>query len=505
MHITVNRVVTALVAAAAFLLAAPAPAKDGVIEIKGAVQSMPAGGGFVGAWTIAGRSVQSSAATVIEQDDGPLVVGARVEVKGTPGAGDVVLATKIEVDSDGGTVSPPAPPKPPTGGDDDDDEFEGRIDALPGGGTFVGTWTVAGRKVIVLTTTRLDQEDGGFVVGAIVEVKGTPGPDGFVARKIETESSSEPGRGEDDDRFEIHGVVEALPAGAPADLTGTWKVAGRDVLVSASTELEAEHGPFVVGGAVEVKGVPLDGGAIQASKIESKAGNGAGVPALMFTGAIEALPPAGTIGVWTIGGKSVNVTAATKLKTEDGPFVVGAIVEVEGWLQADGAIEAHEIETEDASSPSGGSKIAVEYVHKQTGHYFMTALKVEIDALDAGAFGGVWVRTGETIKVGGNVGVCRFYGMPPKGPSSHFFTADPVECKKVMVDFDAWTFEQHAFAIFAAPNGSCPPGLVAVRRFYNNPAAGADVNHRYVVTSAIAAQMNAAGWIDEGIVMCAQK
>jgi hypothetical protein len=94
--------------------------------------------------------------------------------------------------------------------------------------------------------------------------------------------------------------------------------------------------------------------------------------------------------------------------------------------------------------------------------------------------------------------------MPPKGPDSHFFTVDAAECAHVMGAWQAWTFESHAFAITPAAAGACPAGLVAVRRFYNNPAVGADMNHRYVTSAAVAAEMRGKGWVEEGVVMCAQ-
>lgn len=576
MHSHLKRAAYALLAVAALLFSAVAPAKDGVIEIKGSVQSMPAGGGLTGDYTIAGRTVRANGSTNIDQEHGPLVVGAKVEVKGTPGDGDVVLATKIEVQAAGDTPPPPgsiieikglvqsAPasgfvgdwtiagravrsnsstkidqedgglvvgatvevkgtdgdggvvnatkievkssPAPGTGDDGEDSdgsdgEIKGAIESLPDG-TLVGNWRVAGRTVIVLSTTRLKQDHGAFVVGAIVEVDGTPGPDGFIASRIESKSSGKPDPEPEDDLLNIHGLIEALPA---TGLIGDWTVSGRRVVVGAATKLEAEGGPFELGKPVEVKGFPLDDGAIEATKVETKPGNGAPVPALAIFGKIEVLPPAGLIGVWTVGGKLVNVTATTKLKANNGPFVLGADVKVEGWQQVDGAIEAHEIETKSTTSASDDTgKVAVEFFNAQLGHFFMTASKGEIQALDGGEFGGAWTRTGQQFTVGGSSGVCRFYGMPPKGPNSHFFTVSPDECKHVMDAWQAWTFEAHAFGITPAVNGTCPAGMLAVHRFYNNPASGADINHRYVISPEIAAQMTAAGWIDEGVVMCAQ-
>jgi hypothetical protein len=470
------------------------------VEFKGIVTAKPADG-LVGDWTIGARKVTTTATTKFDTEHGMPVVGATVEVEGTQATkDDPIVALKIEVKS--ASAGPGIP-----GGDDDeetnddDGEITGKIDALPAGDTFLGTWTVAGKPVIVLSTTRLDQEHGAFALGTMVEVEGTPGPDGLVASRIESKGGMgmpEP----EDDALEIEGLIEALPADG---LIGTWTVAGKSIVVDAQTKLETDGGPFAVGVAVEVKGVPLDGGAIRATKIETEDGNGAPMPALEFFGAIEAMPPAGTIGVWTIAGKTVNVTASTELDDEAGPFVVGASVKVHGWPQLDGAIEAREIETVGAAGVDAAtSKVAVEFFNASLGHFFVTASPEEIAALDAGAFNGAWTRTGQAIKTGGSVGVCRFYGMPPKGPDSHFLTVDAAECGKVMRDYAAWTFEKHAFATTPPVGGACAAGLLPVHRFYNNPTATAKMNHRYVVSPAIAAEMIAQGWLDEGVVMCAR-
>jgi hypothetical protein len=469
-----------------------ASAKDGVIEINGVVQAMPASG-LIGNWTIAGRAVRTDAATVIKQEIGAIGVGAVVELKGVDEGGGVTLATTIEVKQ--GVSSPP--PGTPSG------EFTGSIQSMPTG-TLLGLWTIAGRSVQVLTTTVLKQELGGFAVGATVEVHGTVAADGMVAASvIEVKSGGAPAPVPSGGALEVTGVVEALPA---SGLAGTWRVAGRDVIVGAATVLNAEHGAFAVGVTVEAHGTAGTGGTLLATRIERVAGNGAPVPALMFWGTIETLPATpGFLGVWKVGGRTVNVSASTALRVNNGPIVVGAIVEVDGWPQADGAVEAHEIETRSSiGGLAGQGPLAVEYVNAALGHYFVTAFPAEIAVLDGGAFGGAWTRTGESFKTGGAAAVCRFYGMPPKGPDSHFFTVDAAECAHVMSAWQAWTFESHAFAITPAAAGACPAGLVAVRRFYNNPTAGADMNHRYVTREAVAAEMGGKGWIEEGVVMCAQ-
>ena len=81
-----------------------ASAKDGVVEINGVVQSMPASG-LIGSWTIAGRAVRTDAATVIKQQLGAIGVGAVVEAKGVDEGNGVTLATTIEVKQ--GVSAPP--------------------------------------------------------------------------------------------------------------------------------------------------------------------------------------------------------------------------------------------------------------------------------------------------------------------------------------------------------------------------------------------------------------
>ena len=47
-----------------------------------------------------------------------------------------------------------------------------------------------------------------------------------------------------------------------------------------------------------------------------------------FYGEIERRP-AQKVGTWVVGGKTVEVTANSRLEADHGPFVVGACVEVE--------------------------------------------------------------------------------------------------------------------------------------------------------------------------------
>ncbi|HEX6945374.1 MAG TPA: DUF5666 domain-containing protein [Casimicrobiaceae bacterium] len=497
-----QRALGALGVVIGLLAALPAGARDGVIEVQGTVQAMPSGGSLLGTWTIGGRTVRSDAATLIKQEHGRIAVGAVVEVKGSDAGGGVILATVIEV----AQGAPGTPPPPGAGPGDDDGEFTGAVEAMPASG-LAGSWRIAGRTVIVVSTTRLDQEHGGFRVGATVEVHGIAGGQGVVtASTLEVQSGGAatpvpPGPGA---LVELVGLVESLPAGS----IGEWRVAGRAVEVSATTVLDDEDGAFAAGVTVEVHGTLQASGGIAATRIERTRGNGASAPALRFWGQVEAMPAAATapLGQWRIGGRVVSVVASTQIEQEDGPLAIGAIAEVSGWLQGDGVILARELQTRSAiGAVAGQAAAAVEFVNERLGHYFLTAFPAEIAALDAGAFGGSWRRTGASFRVGGgSAAVCRFYGLPPRGPDSHFFTVDPAECETVMRDHSAWTFEAHAFSITPAVGGSCPAGTQPVTRFYNNPSAGAEMNHRYVVSADAVAEMRGRGWIEEGIVMCAR-
>ena len=156
------------------------------------------------------------------------------------------------------------------------------------------------------------------------------------------------------------------------------------------------------------------------------------------------------------------------------------------------------------------SQPVLEFFNTSLNHYFITADTAEAAAIDAGAAGPGWQRTGSgfrawTVKTAipaGAAPVCRFYGTPGVGPNSHFYTADSRECDAVRAD-PGWRFEGIAFySLVPGPTG-CPSGTQSVRRLYNNRFAQNDSNHRYTVHADVAALMQQQGWTDEGVVLCA--
>lgn len=149
---------------------------------------------------------------------------------------------------------------------------------------------------------------------------------------------------------------------------------------------------------------------------------------------------------------------------------------------------------------------AVEYYYAAWNHYFVTAFPAEIAALDGGAFGGAWQRTGQTFDVWPQPNVsasptCRFFSTSFAPKSSHFYTPFPAECAAVKSN-PGWQFESIAFYIqiptgYGTGNGSCPPGTVALYRAYNDGMGGAP-NHRYTTSLAVLNTMLAQGWVFEG-------
>jgi Domain of unknown function (DUF5666) len=223
----------------------------GEAEFKGTLESFPQG--FIGDWRIGGRTVHVTNATRIETEDGPVAVGAFVEVKGALRADGSMDATKIEIKSN-------------VGGGDGRDELKGTIESLPNTTNFIGDWRVSGRTVRVSAATIIDRENGVVAVGSFVEVKGAMRADGSIdATKIEVKTGVDDREG---DNVNFKGNIEALPSSS--DLMGDWMINGRRVHVLSSTRLKAEHGAFRVGTRVKVKGVQLSSGAVVATRIQVK-------------------------------------------------------------------------------------------------------------------------------------------------------------------------------------------------------------------------------------------
>jgi len=155
-----------------------------------------------------------------------------------------------------------------------------------------------------------------------------------------------------------------------------------------------------------------------------------------------------------------------------------------------------------ATSTRAQTRAAVEYYYADWDYYFETSFPDEIAALDSGAFGAVWKRTGQTFTVlpqpsAGSSATCRFFSTSFAPKSSHFYTPFDAECATVKND-PHWQYEAIAFYM-ALPSvtGACPEGTKILFRLYNNSMGGAP-NHRYTTSVVIFNHMKAAGWTFEG-------
>jgi dienelactone hydrolase len=150
--------------------------------------------------------------------------------------------------------------------------------------------------------------------------------------------------------------------------------------------------------------------------------------------------------------------------------------------------------------------VVVEYYSNALGHFFITADPAEAAMLDAGIIVPGWLRTHYEFKLrppGAAVGrsACRFYGTPPLGPNSHFFTADSAECAQVRAN-PLWTYEGLAFTADVPVAGDCAPDRIPVVRLYND-GLGGQASHRYTTSRYEMRAWHDRGWIIEGTVFCA--
>jgi len=190
-------------------------------------------------YRIAGQTVIVMTTTRI---DGPIAVGAFVEVKGVLQADGSILAVHIHLEE----------PEHK----DAKVEFKGVVEeVLPNG------YRVSGRIVVVTGFTKVK---GPIAVGDWVEVEGVLQADGSVLA-YEIEVKGAPGSGKSA-KVEFKGVVEeVLPNG--------YRVSGRIVVVTDFTKVK---GPIAVGNWVEVEGVLQADGSVLAYEIEVKGAPGSG-------------------------------------------------------------------------------------------------------------------------------------------------------------------------------------------------------------------------------------
>lgn len=308
-------------------------------EFRGAVEKLPASG-LIGEWQVAGRVTKVTASTKIDQERGPVVIGACVAVEGTSNTDGSVQASKIEVKSGGGGCSS----APDT--EKQNVEFRGVVQLRPAGDP-IGLWQVSGRKVDVRSSTRILPVGNAPATGSCVEVQGQVQTDGTVfASRIQGLGQGVCGQAPgQQDQTKLLGLVESLPA---SGLVGDWKVAGTTVRVAQTTRIDTEEGPVKVGACVQARGM-LENSVFLAQWIETQEASDCARSGFEFSGVVETMPASGLIGLWKIGGRDVQTSSTTKFITEKGDPKIGACVEVEGTMPATGPIAATTIEVKSVS------------------------------------------------------------------------------------------------------------------------------------------------------------
>ncbi len=302
------------------------------VKFTGKIEELPSTPGRIGVWAISGRKVHVGSDTRIDESRGKVTVGALVEVEGLGQNDGSIKAIRIEVLPDGSAGIPV--------------KFTGKVERLPDTRGRIGDWVVSGRIVTVTERTVIKQEHGEVMIGSIVEVEGLLQQNDTVlassqsyvlATKIEVKRNVDP----PDVRVHFRGRIESLPDNNR--LIGSWKVSGREVVVTVDTKLREEGAKFAVGVLVEVKGI-LSNGVVKALSIIAHC-DPPSPGYIKFIGVVRGLPGNNTlIGDWQVGGRVVHVFAETEIDQEKGRVRIGALVEVEGRLLRDRTVNAKRIE-----------------------------------------------------------------------------------------------------------------------------------------------------------------
>jgi hypothetical protein len=209
--------------------------------------------------------------------------------------------------------------------DHEGEQVYGKIDSFPE--QRLGVWVVDGISYTADNLTIFKEEHGPFSIGACVGVTYTHDNPavGYRALKIQTEYDykCQPSQ---DPSSEASGVVISFPQ----ELVGTWLVGTTTYTATSNTRFEQEHGPFFVGGCVDVKYVSATHEAIEIATAETQECGGEGEQ--HFYGLIEVVPPSYTSTItstWVISGVDFISTPETEFKTDHGSLVVGACAKVE--------------------------------------------------------------------------------------------------------------------------------------------------------------------------------
>jgi len=216
----------------------------------------------------------------------------------------------------------------------DNPKANGILQSAPAS-TLVGSWTIGGVVYQATSSTEFEANEGPFVTGACVKVEYLDSTSPFTALKMQTEPASDCNGTSTPDASETPDGTGTPEASRTPDGTGTP---------------ESSRTPNGTG-TPESSRTPNGTGTPESSRTpEASETPGGGED---VKGLVQSMPSPGLIGSWTIGGVAYETTSSTRFKQEDGPFVVGACVEVE-YSSSSTPRTATEIKTQEQEECSRG-------------------------------------------------------------------------------------------------------------------------------------------------------
>lgn len=277
-------------------------------RLKGVVSERPVDG--IGLWTIAGQSILVTEETRISERLGPAEVDHWVEVYYRQQADGTLLALRIRG----------AEPRQLV-------HVYGAIQAAGDTG-----WTLSGIPLAVDAATLIARDP---IIDVVAHAEATLREDGTLLALHLHPVWIEPGGLRPEVAF--IGVVEELP---DEGLVGDWLVDDTAVVVTPATVINQTKGLVELGAAVHVLGWQEGDQvvAIRISVVRPAEGGQVG-PFRHFRGPIEAMPPRGLYGQWTVGGQQVQVMQQTRIEGAEhaqigAPAEVGAVQRRNGEMFA---------------------------------------------------------------------------------------------------------------------------------------------------------------------------
>jgi hypothetical protein len=241
---------------------------------------------------------------------------------------------------------------------------EGEVSKI---GTPMGEpWVIAGQSFTVYTDTVII---GGPQIGDWVSVEGYLSPDNTRVARVITLLRHPP-----HNRFTLVGPVETVS-------DDVWTIAGQSIGISTTTQLA----PAIESGdLVRVEGLILEDGTLQATSISRQDEEESGLP-FGFTGVVQAIDTE----TWIVSGVSLAIDGGTQV---DDDIVVGDLVRVRGWIQADGTWHTRVIESVVQQPPM----FTFTGIVQRTDPWQVAGIPFETRA---------WTQIDETISVGDTVRV----------------------------------------------------------------------------------------------------